>query len=418
MHVPAALVLVAASLPALPILPNPTTLPALRPSAAQEEVRVQEDSRTKELNRILHLAGGGVVRAKARWNGAGWEYRTQNQWASLPEAAVERVELERDVLAEARSLSRELKKDDAGARARLADWMLRAGLVDEGVAELERVLELDPDQADALAILRSPPVPIRVPGAEVEELDEAIRLAAVSPRSLQECAAAALSRRDDPASVMKALDEALESHSPRIRAFAALAMRRLDPKANVRDLIGRAVLDGSESVRTEAARALRDTGEPAVAIPVIRALGSASPAVRANAVEALGTMRFPAAVEPLVARLAALSAAQGGGGWRAPASHIFVGRQFAYIQDFDVEVAQFAAVADPQINTLIEGSVLDVRVIGVVETSIPIESRRIRRALGQISGAAPGDSNRSWIEWWEQNKGRFGVTTPPRTGTD
>ncbi len=35
--------------------------------------------------------------------------------------------------------------------------------------------------------------------------------------------------------------------------------------------------------------------------------------------------------------------------------------QRAYIQDFDVEVAQFEAVADPQINVLVEGVVLDVR---------------------------------------------------------
>lgn len=35
--------------------------------------------------------------------------------------------------------------------------------------------------------------------------------------------------------------------------------------------------------------------------------------------------------------------------------------QQAYIQDFDVEVAQFQATADPQINILIEGVVLDVR---------------------------------------------------------
>lgn len=35
--------------------------------------------------------------------------------------------------------------------------------------------------------------------------------------------------------------------------------------------------------------------------------------------------------------------------------------QRAYIQDFDVEVAQFQAVADPQVNVLTEGVVLDVR---------------------------------------------------------
>lgn len=42
-------------------------------------------------------------------------------------------------------------------------------------------------------------------------------------------------------------------------------------------------------------------------------------------------------------------------------AYVQVINQRAYIQDFDVEVAQFQAVADPQINVLQEGVVLDVR---------------------------------------------------------
>ena len=42
-------------------------------------------------------------------------------------------------------------------------------------------------------------------------------------------------------------------------------------------------------------------------------------------------------------------------------AYVTVINQQAYIQDFDVEVAQFQAVADPQINVLMSGVVLDVR---------------------------------------------------------
>lgn len=42
-------------------------------------------------------------------------------------------------------------------------------------------------------------------------------------------------------------------------------------------------------------------------------------------------------------------------------AYVSVINQKAYIQDFDVEVAQFQAVADPQVNVLTEGVVLDVR---------------------------------------------------------
>ena len=42
-------------------------------------------------------------------------------------------------------------------------------------------------------------------------------------------------------------------------------------------------------------------------------------------------------------------------------AYVTVVNQRAYVQDFDVEVAQFEAIADPQINILTEGIVLDVR---------------------------------------------------------
>ena len=42
-------------------------------------------------------------------------------------------------------------------------------------------------------------------------------------------------------------------------------------------------------------------------------------------------------------------------------AYVTVVNQRAYIQDFDVEVATFQAVADPQVNVLHEGVVLDVR---------------------------------------------------------
>ena len=42
-------------------------------------------------------------------------------------------------------------------------------------------------------------------------------------------------------------------------------------------------------------------------------------------------------------------------------AYVSVVNQRAYIQDFDVEVAQFQSIADPQINVLTEGVVLDVR---------------------------------------------------------
>jgi len=108
-----------------------------------------------------------------------------------------------------------------------------------------------------------------------------------------------------------------------------------------------------------------------------------------------------------MSHLSALNAAQSSGPTGNPRGSIFIGKQTAYIQDFDVEVAQFQAVADPQINVLIEGSVLDARVISTTATRVVAEGRMVRASLAQITGAKPGEDNASWLDWWEANKHRW-----------
>ncbi|MBM3987204.1 MAG: hypothetical protein FJ294_04495 [Planctomycetes bacterium] len=369
-----------------------------------------------ELNRILHLRGGGTVRAKAREVDGAWEIQRGKEWQRLEPDAVVRVELERVVLAKMRELGRHVDRRQCATRVPYAGWMAREGLLAESLQQLELVLEADPDQPEALALLAAYQQALLVPGAEEPDPIDALRLAASAPRALQELALSALARRPEQERLHAALLRSLDSHSPRIRALAALGLRRTGAGSAVKALVTRAVLDGSAQVRKECSLALRDAHDEALTLPVLRALGSRSAAVRENAISALGVMNYPAAIEPLVARLGALASAPGGGGaWKAPASHIFVGKQFAYIQDFDVEVAQGAAVADPQVNTLVEGAVLDVRVIGVSEMTVAVESRKLRTALGQLTGAHPGDTNRAWLAWWEENRSRYRPASGPRT---
>lgn len=387
---------------------------------AQAEVAV--DPRAREATRILHLNDGSIVRGRARWNGESWELREgqdsrQDSWRALPPRAVARDVLERDVLERARHLLGKVERADTTQRLMAADWMLREGLADEALRELETILDTDPDHAGVLRLLNSPPVPLAAPGTSSAEPLEAMRAAAARPRVVQELAIVALGRREESEAVHAALAKALHSPATRMRAFAALALRRLQPGAHAKELLGRVVLDSSDQVREEAALALRAGGEEGLIVPVVRALNSDHSSVRSNAADALGAMGFAAAVEPLMLRLATLSAPQaGGGGWQAPAANIFVGRQVAYVQDYDVEVAQFASIADPQVNVALEGSVLDVRVIGVTQFSVATESRRVRGALNRLTGANPGATNRAWLDWWEQNKAQFGVRTPPRSG--
>lgn len=368
-------------------------------NAAQDETAdAQEPRATKQL---LRLADGRVLRVRARRVGERWELSDGDGWTALPDGLVVGAKSEREVLAQSRELARAAGREEPTKRVALADWMLREGLAQEALAELDGVLAREPDQVHAVALLAEHAAKLNVGALEGEDGDGIVRTAAHATPSVRELALRRLADLEDEDELQSRLTAALESSSPRIRAFAALGLRRLFPGAAAQPLMARSVLDGSQDVRHEAALSLGAVGDEAVLVPIARALGSANASVRSNAAEALGAMGYPAAVPILVSHLAAL---QAGGNAQAPRSHIFVGRQFAYVQDYDVEVAQFAAIGDPQINTLVEGSVLDVRVIGVSITTT-IEAGRVRQALANLTGEEK--STRGWLAWWAEHKGEF-----------
>jgi hypothetical protein len=367
--------------------------------AAQDEAAdAQEPRATKQL---LQLSDGRVLRVRARQVGERWELPDGDGWKALPEGLVMSAKSEREVLAQSRELARAAGREEPTKRVALADWMLREGLTQEALAELDGVLVREPDEPNAVALLAARAPTLRVGALEDVDGDGVVRAAANATPSVRELALLRLSELEDDDALQARLTAALESSSPRIRAFAALGLRRLFPGAAAQPLMVRSVLDGSQDVRHEAALSLGAVGDEAVLLPIARALGSSNSSVRSNAAEAMGTMGYPAAVPILVNHLAAL---QAGGNAQAPRSHIFVGRQFAYVQDYDVEVAQFAAVGDPQINTLVEGAVLDVRVIGVSITTT-IEAGRVRRALADLTGEEK--STRGWLAWWDEHKGDY-----------
>ncbi len=84
-------------------------------------------------------------------------------------------------------------------------------------------------------------------------------------------------------------------------------------------------------------------------------------------------------------------------GYRAPGAYAFFGRQITVVSDFDVEVALASAIADPNVTTLIEGSVLAVRVLGTSVVSA------VRGALQDLTGADPGPSAQHWRAWMKEN---------------
>jgi len=390
-------------LPCLPLLAWLAVAPAAQEEPAEPKARTT----------VLHLDGGTVLRTRAREKDGTWEVLAGGEWKLLPAGLVVRARSERELLDQASELQRGIPRDDLVRRVALADWLVSEGLYTEALQQLDRVLERDPDQPAALALLARADLPLSlppVPGGE-GELEPFFAAAARMTAAGRETAVQKLAKAPRIAGLRAELGRELVARSPARRAFATLVLRRVFAGSEVEGLLGRAVLDASADVRAGAALALKAAANPLVIEPALRAVDSKNAEVRKNAIEALGTMEYREAVEPLFHHLVSL---QSGGGGRAPHTYIFNGRQRAYVQDFDVEVAQNASIADPIINVLTEGSVLDVAVIGVTEYQVAGERAAVRGALTKLTGANPGETTTAWQRWWEEHgdEWRAGSTSP------
>jgi len=392
-----------------------------RPASDEAAQRAVDDDRGRARKRVLTLRDGQTVRALARSSDGRWEYKVDGRWRALPADAVVRDRLEKDLLSEMKALALELESSpDSNRRVALCEWMITNGLKAEALQDLDRVLAQEPHQPAALALLARRPlvaVPsVDVPAGEVEAArDELVTWGAQAPTAARELALNELGRLADRDALREELERQLRHGSLRRRSFAAHALGRLFPGQEVKNLLMHAVLDPSEEVRRSSSHALAAAGTPAVVVPVVRALNSADERVRLQAAESLGNAGYAAAVEPLMGHLAAVTA-QAGGTRRVNHGNIFVGRQFAYIQDFDVEVAQFQAVADPQVNVLIEGDVLDAGVHSVGRFDFAYQSKVVRRSLQQLTGESPGHTARDWMRWWEQNASAWRAADHSRAG--
>ncbi|MFT5050984.1 MAG: hypothetical protein ACI8QZ_002391 [Chlamydiales bacterium] len=381
----------------------------------------------KALKRIFTLESGATVRAIARQTDGVWEFQRGSDWAPAP-WPIEQVRLEREVLAEMRRLASKLPSNARVAqRCELADWMLRNGLILEALEELNPLITETTGivhgssagtRARTCASMTLERHAFRFALPEVIEgatdtrsaLAPVFVYAASASPAMRELCAQKLAQHGDADGVHRVLLESLLDSNPSRRSWSAFALGQLSPGEQLPALLQRAVLDPSESVRTSAQSALRAAHEPALVAPIARALaGSTSARVRVHAAEALGHIGYAAAFPSLITRLAAL---EGTTGTRVQHSNIFVGRQAAYLQDFDVEVSQGQAVADPQLNVLVEGQVTDVGVIS--EQQVTLERRRIRSALERLAGARPGRTSKAWASWWDANSER--VLSDPNPG--
>lgn len=264
------------------------------------------------------------------------------------------------------------------------------GLWTEARARLEAVLALDPDHAGARALAASWADAFRLNPWESEQGSGA-RKAVEDWFELRASdwvgAAMAVRKAEGRGSdlLLRPALKAFKSEKPSARWAAAqiLAALKFDSE-RIKPLYRASLVDRSAPVRRESVRALRATNDAVFARLFARNLAHPSQEVRMTAGEALGELGMKDAIEPLLAAAA-------GDPPRPPRSHVAVTNQVAYVKDYDVEVAQGAVIADPIVDVVQEGAILDVGIV-----AINIERHVYYTALRRITGLRLGDDLNAW----------------------
>jgi hypothetical protein len=272
---------------------------------------------------------------------------------------------------------------------------------DEAMAQKGLVLR------DGKWILREEAAILDLPAAEkahrVEEQAKVAKLLktyGASTGTSRKYAAEALAGIDDRYK-LDALAWGLRSKNTDVRVYSANELGRLKDRRGLRPLIWRTLHDPDKAVRSASLAAAKSIGDPNLLAPLVAAMWASNDQVRLNAEAAVGEAAIPIGVKYLVYRFEA----HGGGAPRAYFSNI---DQVSFIQDFDVEVAQTAFIADPIVGTIQEGVVLDAQVVATSAVGEFTEREVVHSALTRLTGVTdvknePG----AWAAWWKVHHAEY-----------
>lgn len=233
----------------------------------------------------------------------------------------------------------------------------------------------------------------RTASAPVRAREILLRLRDGEPKAKQIAAARVLAGLEGAATELRT--RARSATLPDQRAVANAAIFAADTDEARRFVYRTAVFDDATGVRNSAVDLVRANFGKAATAYLAPALLHDHPKVRMRAAEAMAGIG-DASAAALIVRAAPVAAVTGEyGGTRAHAAFL---TQQSYIRDFDVEVAQASFIANPKVDALTYGSVIDVR-IGAVTTSRIHIVEAFRRAVVKLEGADPGTDPATWERW-------------------
>ena len=215
-----------------------------------------------------------------------------------------------------------------------------------------------------------------------------LRAVAGSDEARAEAARRALTTESTPALVAAAL-ALLGEPDAGLRRTCCRLLGEWGDESALRALVFHGARDLDPDVRREAVLAAASFGHDDTAVPFVRALGSQSLPLVANAAQALGLLADLRTAGYIVKRLRS----------HGSSTRNFVAflNQVSYVRDYDVEIAQNSNIANPNIGTISDGVVLDVKVNDAAYTTTWVEPFMLG-ALSQIVGRPFAD--RAQAEAW------------------
>jgi hypothetical protein len=329
------------------------------------------------------------------------------------------------------------KADLANEHYRLGAWAKERGLADEAVAEFKAAVAADPSHEAAHAALGEVKAGERWVGHDeamklkglvrregrwmlteeaaildlpAEEKARRVEAQTKASKLLKAYGSSKPAERKFAADALAGVDDkykvepfawGLRSGNVAVRTFSAKELGRIGDRRGLRPLIWRALHDPDAGVRSTAVAAAKSIGDPNLLAPFVSAMWSSNEKVRANAATGVVELGDTLAVRYLVYRFEA----HGGG---APRCYFTSVSQLSFIQDFDVEVAQTAFIADPIVGVIQDGIVLDVQVVATSAEGYIFEREVVHNSLRTLTGATevknePG----AWAAWWKVNHERY-----------
>lgn len=196
-----------------------------------------------------------------------------------------------------------------------------------------------------------------------------------------------------------ALQAGLLSDDKDFRIFCAGELNSFDT------LVRTALHDKDRAVRLAAVNSVQRISQdsPEVAEKAfVDATADERAAVRIAAIDALGVVGRAGSVEVIVStyRMTLGESAR---------NHIALVKQHAYVEDYDVQVASWAATADPVIGVIQEGSVLDVKPLRAERVFVTVEQNVVRDTFQRITGGQLPQvkSLEEFDQWWSENHLRY-----------